>query len=291
MGSEGTRKKGLFKRAIAYFLTAAGIFGGIFLLIQYGQMLGSSSLEEHKTLYEQSLSHLRHQMELLLERHQVEIQNLQVKLENEREENAKFRVEISRQQKDFEATQSQLNKELLQTRHLKGTLQELEKDRNNLQRLIDEHRPLLRVSFNDAEAPGKIVAIVKNSSEDPLRIIQNRGMTWLNGISGTETSKAQTILLPPGNTNHIFTFELSGDLMPIRQGEEVYRAALCLIYESALGRDRRRWRTEHWFEYESNRPNGYYVSFWKQDDEMIKGASDSCDLEGLMPLGWLDIKN
>lgn len=64
--------------------------------------------------------------------------------------------------------------------------------------MIDERRPLLRVSLNDAEAPGKIVAMAKNSSEIPLRIIQNPGLIWLNGIPGTENSKAQTIVIPPG---------------------------------------------------------------------------------------------
>lgn len=132
MADKGTGKKSLLAKTIAYFLTAAGILSGVFLLIQFGQMLGSSSLEEHKTLHEQSLFQVRNQMELLLERHQVEIKNLQANLEGEREKNAKFRAEFVRQQKDFETIQSQLDKERGQARHLKSSLQELEKGRNNL---------------------------------------------------------------------------------------------------------------------------------------------------------------
>ena len=291
MADKGTNKKSLLAKTIAYFLTAASILGGVFLLIQYGQMLGSSSLEEHKTLYEQSLSQLRNQMDLLLERHQVEIQKLKANLEGQREDNAKLRLEIARQEKDLEKTQSQLDEKQEQTRHLQGSLQDLEKVRNNLQRMIDERRPLLRVSFNDAEAPSKIVAMAKNSSVIPLRIIQIRGLTWLNNFPGTEHSKAQTIVIPPGHTNAIFTFSVGGDLIPIRKGEEIYRAALCLIYETGLSTDRRRWLAEYWFEYEPNRPNGHYVSFWKQDDRGLKGASDGCDLERVMPSGWLDLQN
>lgn len=290
MESEETRKKSLLAKVTAYFLTAAGILGGVFLLIQYGQMLGNSSLEEHKTLYEQSLAQLQHQMELLSERHQVEIQRLQANLESEQEANAKLRVEFARLQKDFETTQSQLDKERGKTRQLQGSLQELEKDRNDLQRMVDERRPLLRISFNDVEAPGKIVAIVKNSSEIPIRIIQKRGLSWLNGLPGTEIPIEQTIAIPPGYTADIFTFEVRGDLMPLRRGETVYRAALCLIYETALSTDRRRWLTEHWFEYNRARPNGHYIIFWKQDDRSLKGVSDGCNLERLMPSGWLDME-
>jgi hypothetical protein len=105
--SKKTGKKSLLARAIPYCLTAAGILGGVFGLIQYGQMLGNSN----KTIYEQLLSQLRQQIEFLSERHQVEIQKLQAMLESQRDEDARLRSDLARLQKELETTQSQLDKE------------------------------------------------------------------------------------------------------------------------------------------------------------------------------------
>ena len=108
--SKETEKKSLLARAGPYFLMAAGILGGVFGLIQFGQWLGSSSLG------------------LLSAGHKVELQKLQANLENQRDENAKLRSESVLLQKDIETAHSQLNKEQEKTRSLQSANQGLEKE-------------------------------------------------------------------------------------------------------------------------------------------------------------------
>jgi hypothetical protein len=245
-------------RVLGYLAAGATILGGLYVLIQYGGLIVS-------------------------ERYQREIQYFRSNLEKERDENTKLHKEI-------DTMRSQLDKAQEQIRLLQSSIQELEKDRNKLRQMVDERPPPLRVIIDDSEAPSKFVVQLKNPSQNTIRLIQNRAQSWMNGRPGTTNSNPQSFTLPPGITSTYFNFTVNGDLKPLQEGKEDYRAAFCLIYEIVSEIDRRRWLTEHWFQYRPDCPNDHCVTFWKQDDRILSKPSDNCNIERLIPPDWLDIK-
>jgi regulator of replication initiation timing len=299
------RIEALFARVMGHLAVGATILGGIFGLIYFGEKISE-------------------------ERHNREIQNVQASLESGREENAKLRkdLETARSQlakeqeqarslrsslrssiqelekdrdklqqmveenaklrKDLETARSQLAKEQEQARSLRSSIQELEKDRDKLQR--DERPPLLQVTIDDSEAPARFMVRLKNSSQSHIRLLQRQLQSWVNGRPGKTTPTDEIFTLAPGITSSFLNFNVRGDLKPIQEGKEDYRAGFCIVYEAVSDIDRRRWLTEHWFKYEPGCPNDDCIVFLKQDDRILKSPSDSCNLKRLIPRRWLDIK-
>jgi hypothetical protein len=239
---------------------------------------------------------------------QIELESKSVLIEQNKDKLAASNAQIDRLRHELTASESNVIQEKQvfsrdldqlkastrdaerQIQRLQASLQKITEERDDLRRIVNERRPLLRFSVDESVVPSKFIILAQNPTDVVLRVIQSHGRSWANGRPGTAIY-TEPIAIFPGNTHSIYTFNVSGDLLlSLRQGKSDYRAAFCFIYETTSLADRRRWLNEAWFTYQPKDSNGHNVSFVKQDDRSIEVGPDSCNFERRMPHAWLDFK-
>lgn len=257
-------------RFIRHLVTGAVILGAILGLIHFGSTLGKSSLDEIVAMYEQRESALRE------------------KLESERERSAALQDELARSDKKrghAESTSKETQKTISE---LRTSLERAKAERHEALAKLGETRPFLFFKMEPKKNATKLRVVARNTGRSAARIVYLVGQVWFDGLEGPLGWSWERYLIPPEDSLAVYVFSIEPwQVARAKQGDIDLRYVTCVIYESALEDNKGRWMADLWFTYnhEVNKPN--YL-FSKKNDRQIDSDIEECDLDSLMPAGWID---
>jgi hypothetical protein len=147
-------------------------------------------------------------------------------------------------------------------------------------------RPFLVIEpSSKTEYLNEIILQTKNTGDIPGRILYESGKSWIDSIplrTGIDTY-SKHIIYP--NETVILSHVKLDNPEAIWAGEVEFKIALAVLYETISKDDERRWIAECWLFYN---PHNEKLEVWERDEIQVSPNTDKCDIEALMPVGWLD---